>query len=235
MTNRLDKLLANLGYGSRQEVRALIKDGRVTLVDGTVLDEAARVAHPHIRLDGEPLDPPAGLVLMLNKPDGYTCSTSDPGRIVYELLPQRFMRRNPIVAPVGRLDRDSTGLLLLTDDGALSHRITSPKRHVPKTYEVTLARALSGEEGTVFASGTLMLRSESTPLAPAELVVTGAQTARITITEGRYHQVKRMFAAIGNHVERLHRAAIGGLMLGDLGEGQWRTLSPDEVALVLGS
>lgn len=223
MTARLDKLLANLGYGSRQDVRAMIKDGRVTEENGEV------------RVDGEPLDPPQGLVLMLNKPEGYTCSTSDPGRIVYELLPPRFMRRNPVVAPVGRLDRDSTGLLLLTDDGALSHRLTSPKRHVPKTYEVTLARPLTGEEGAVFASGTLMLRSETTPLAPAELVVTGPASARVTITEGRYHQVKRMFAAVGNHVEGLHRAAIGGLELGDLPEGEWRPLRPEEVALALGS
>lgn len=232
---RLIRLIANLGYGSQRDVKAMIKAGRVTLADGTVLDDGTKAAHEDIRVDGEPLDPPPGLVLMLHKPEGYTCSTSDPGRIVYELLPERFMHRNPIMAPVGRLDRDSTGLLLLTDDGPLAHRITSPKRHVPKTYEVTLARPLSGEEGAVFASGTLMLRSEATPLAPAELVVTGPQTVRITITEGRYHQVKRMFAAVGNHVERLHRAAIGGLDLGDLAEGQWRPLNPAEIALVTGS
>lgn len=223
MTVKLDKLLANLGYGSRREIRALIEDGRVTEEDG------------EIRVDGEPLDPPQGVVLMLHKPAGYTCSTTDPGRIVYELLPPRFMRRNPVIAPVGRLDRDSTGLLLLTDDGALSHRITSPKRHVPKTYEVELARPLNGEEGTVFASGTLMLKSETTPLLPARLEVLGPQRARITITEGRYHQVKRMFAALGNHVERLHRAALGELILGDLPEGQWRVLSPAEIALALGA
>ena len=232
---RLIRLIANLGYGSQRDVKAMLKDGRVTLADGTVLDDSAKVAHEDIRVDGEPLDPAPGLMLMLNKPKEFTCSTSDSGRIVYELLPERFMHRNPIVAPVGRLDRDSSGLLLLTDDGPLSHRITSPKRHVPKTYEVRLARPLNGEEGVVFASGTLMLRSESTPLAPAELVVTGTHTGRITITEGRYHQVKRMFAALGNHVEHLHRAAIGGLSLGDLAEGQWRQLNPDEIALVLGA
>ncbi|WP_096702828.1 pseudouridine synthase [Magnetospirillum sp. 15-1] len=232
---RLIRLIANLGYGSQRDVKAMLKAGRVTLADGTVLEDGAKAAHEDIRVDGEPLDPPAGLVLMLNKPEDYTCSTSDPGRIVYELLPERFMHRNPIVAPVGRLDRDSSGLLLLTDDGPLAHRITSPKHHVPKTYDVRLARTLSGEEGAVFASGTLMLRSENTPLAPAQLVVTGPDTARITITEGRYHQVKRMFAAVGNHVEHLHRAAIGGLSLGDLPQGQWRPLTQDEIAQVLGS
>ena len=227
---RLIRLIANLGYGSQRDVKAMLRDGRVTLADGTPLTEQSKAAHDDIRVDGEPLDPPQGVVLMLNKPVGYTCSTSDPGRIVYELLPPRFMRRNPIVAPVGRLDRDTTGLLLLTDDGPLLHRLTSPKHHVPKTYDVTLARPLDGREAELFASGTLILRSETTPLLPAKLEPTGPQTARLTITEGRYHQVKRMFAATGNHVEKLHRAGIGGLALGDLPEGEWRVLRADEVA-----
>lgn len=227
---RLTRLIANLGYGSQRDVKAMLRDGRVTLADGTGLTEQSKVEHGDVRIDGEPLDPPPGMVVMLNKPEGYTCSTSDPGRIVYELLPPRFMRRNPIVAPVGRLDRDTTGLLLLTDDGPLLHRLTSPKHHVPKTYEVTLARPLDGSEAELFASGTLILRSETTPLLPAVLEATGTHSARLTITEGRYHQVKRMFAATGNHVESLHRAAIGGLGLGDLPSGQWRLLSVDEVA-----
>lgn len=227
---RLTRLVANLGYGSQRDVKAMIRDGRLTLADGTALTEQSRVAHDDVRLDGEMLDPPPGVVLMLNKPEGYTCSTSDPGRIVYELLPPRFMRRNPIVAPVGRLDRDTTGLLLLTDDGPLLHRLTSPKHHVPKVYDVTLAQPLKGTEAELFASGTLILRSETTALLPATLEARGPNTARLTITEGRYHQVKRMFAATGNHVEKLHRAGIGGLDLGDLPSGQWRVLSADEVA-----
>lgn len=230
MTARVVRLIANLGYGSQKEVRAWIKDGRVTDAAGAVLGIDARAGHDDIRLDGEALDPPAGLVLMLNKPEGYTCSTSDPGRVVYELLPPRFSHRNPVVAPVGRLDRDSTGLLLLTDDGPLLHRITAPRSHVPKTYDVTLARPLDGTEAAIFAAGTLMLRSETTPLAPATLEPLGECQARITIVEGRYHQVKRMFAAVGNHVEALHRFAIGGLRLGDLAPGQWRYLGADEVA-----
>lgn len=229
---RLTRLIANLGYGSQKDVKAMIRHGRLTLADGTVLGEASKAAHGDIRIDGEPLDPAPGVVLMLNKPAGYTCSTSDPGRIVYELLPPRFMRRNPIIAPVGRLDRDTTGLLLLTDDGPLLHRLTSPKHHVPKTYEATLARPLDGNEGELFASGTLLLRSETTPLLPARLEPTGTHSARLTITEGRYHQVRRMFAAAGNHVECLRRVAVGGLCLGDLAEGQWRVLGADEVALL---
>ena len=118
----------------------------------------------------------------------------------------------------------------MTDDGALLHRITAPRSHVPKTYEVTLARPLTGEEAAVFASGTLMLRSETTPLAPALLEAVEPCRARITIVEGRYHQIKRMFAAIGNHVEQLHRSAVGGLGLGGLASGKWRLLTQGEIA-----
>lgn len=227
---RLVRLIANLGYGSQKDVRTMLRDGRVTRADGAELAESDKVEPADIRIDGEELDPPAGLVVMLNKPAGYTCSTSDPGRIVYELLPPRFMRRNPILAPVGRLDRDTTGLLLLTDDGKLLHRLTSPRHHVPKIYDVTLARPLDGTEAQIFASGTLMLNSEKTPLAPAELLVLGPNQARLTLHEGRYHQVKRMFAAIGNHVESLHRCGLGPLRLGDLPEGRWRVLDAAEAA-----
>lgn len=227
---RLVRLIANLGYGSQKDVRSLLRAGRVTRADGTPLAEDDRVAHADIRVDGEVLDPPPGLVVMLHKPEGYTCSTSDPGRIVYELLPPRFMRRNPVLAPVGRLDRDTTGLLLLTDDGALLHRLTAPRHHVPKVYEAVLARPLDGSEAALFASGTLMLRSEKTPLAPATLEPLGPNRARLTLREGRYHQVKRMFAATGNHVESLHRAGLGPLTLGDLEPGRWRVLDAAEIA-----
>ncbi|MGK9234850.1 rRNA pseudouridine synthase [Inquilinus limosus] len=229
---KLVRRLANLGYGSRKQVEALLRDGRVTDTEDRPLSAEAQPDHEAVRVDGRPLDPPPGAVLMLNKPAGYTCSTSDPGRVVYELLPPRFRLRNPIIAPVGRLDRDTTGLLLLTDDGPLLHRIISPKSRIPKVYEATLARDLTGQEAAAFASGTLMLRSETTPLEPAVLQPLGPRRARLTVTEGRYHQVRRMFAAVGNHVEALHRTAIGGLDLDDLAEGKWRLLAPAEVALV---
>jgi 16S rRNA pseudouridine516 synthase len=231
---RLIRLIANLGYGSQKDVRGMIRDGRVTAVDGSKLAPDTHVAHDQILVDGAPLDPPAGLVLMLNKPVDCTCSTQDPGRVVYDLLPERFRRRSPIVAPVGRLDRDTSGLLLLTDDGALLHRITSPRSRIAKVYEVTLARPLTGDEAAIFAAGTLVLRSETTPLAPATLAAIGERRARLTIVEGRYHQVKRMFAAVGNHVENLHRAALGGLTLDDLQPGSWRFLAATEVARVFG-
>jgi 16S rRNA pseudouridine516 synthase len=231
---KLIRRLANLGYGSRKQVETMLRAGRVTNAAGVPFNPEAQPEHEAIQVDGEPLDPPPGAVLMLHKPVGYTCATADPGRVVYELLPPRFRERNPIVAPVGRLDRDTTGLLLLTDDGVLLHRIISPKARIPKIYEATLAQDLAGNEAELFAAGTLMLRSEKTPLEPAALEVLGPRRARLTLTEGRYHQVRRMFAAAGNRVETLHRATVGGLGLGDLAEGKWRLLDPAEVASVFG-
>lgn len=230
---KLVKHLANLGYGSRKEMMALIRNGRMTDKDGGELDFDTTIAHRDIRFDGEALDPDASAVIMLNKPLGVTCSTKDPGRIVYDILPMRWRFRKPPISPIGRLDRDTSGLLLFTADGAFLHRVISPKSNVPKVYEATLARPLKGDEAALFASGTLMLESETKPLLPAELVVTGDKTARLTLHEGRYHQVRRMFAATGNHVDALHRSAIGGLTLADLPDGKWRELDADEVATII--
>ena len=229
---KLVKLIANLGYGSRREVAAMFREGRITDVDGEVLYADDDVAHAHVRIDGEPLDPPAGLTLMLNKPVGMTCSMRDPGRIVFDLLPPRYRQRNPALSCVGRLDRDTSGLLLFTDDGALLHRIISPRAQVPKVYAATLAENLRGDEAATFASGMLMLESERTPLAPATLDVLAPRSARMRVSEGRYHQVRRMFAAVGNHVETLHRVSVGALTLDDLAPGQWRALQADEIALI---
>lgn len=226
---KLVKLIANLGYGSRKDAAAMFRQGRVTDAAGEVLYADDQVEHAAIRIDGEPLDPPAGLALMLHKPVGYTCSTKDPGRVVYDLLPPRFRLRSPLLSPVGRLDRDTSGLLLLTDDGALLHRIVSPKAKLGKVYEATLASDLRGDEAAVFASGELMLESEKTPLAPAIMETLAPRRARLTLTEGRYHQVRRMFAAVGNHVVALHRARIGGLSLQDLPGGQWRALDSTDL------
>ena len=221
---KLVKLIANLGYGSRREVQWMFREGRITDAAGEVLYADDAVAHENVRVDGEPLDPPLGLTIALHKPPGVTCSTKDKGRLVYDLLPLRYRDRDPVLSTVGRLDRETSGLLLLTDDGALLHRIISPKARLPKVYDVTLAEDLSGGEAATFASGALMLESEKTPLLPAELEVLGPRQARLTLHEGRYHQVRRMFAAIGNHVQALHRSRVGGLGLDGLEEGQWRTL-----------
>lgn len=226
---KLVKHIANLGYGSRKQVQLMFREGRITDADGEVLYADDAVAHEAIRIDGEPLDPPPGLTLMLHKPRGYTCSTKDTGRLIYDLLPPRFRQRSPQLSSVGRLDRDTSGLLLMTDDGALLHRIVSPKAKLDKAYEATLAEDLRGDEGARFASGTLMLESDDKPLLPAELDVQGPRQAQLVLHEGRYHQVRRMFAAVGNHVEALHRSRIGGLTLGALPEGEWRILDASDL------
>ncbi|NJR43015.1 MAG: rRNA pseudouridine synthase [Akkermansiaceae bacterium] len=230
---KLVKLLANLGYGSRKEAQRFIRSGIVTDESGQVLGENDLPPHDQIRVRGEELDPPAPLVIMLNKPDGYTCSTEDPGDTIYDLLPPRFALRNPGLNPIGRLDKDTTGLLLLTDDGKLLHQIIHPKSNCLKVYHVLLDRPLEGHEGELFASGTLELKSETRPLLPAKLEVLGEKEALITLHEGRYHQVRRMFAAAGNHVLELKRISIGGLEIpADLEEGEWRELEPGELTAI---
>ena len=227
---KLVKLLANLGYGSRKDVQRLIRYGAVTDATGRALGENEVPPHAEIRVRGEALDPPAPLTLIVNKPAGYTCSMEDPGETIYELLPPRFAARNPGLNPIGRLDKDTTGLLLLTDDGKLLHRVIHPKSHCRKVYHATLDRPLSGNEAALFASGTLLLNGESKPLLPAPLEVLGEKEALVTLHEGRYHQVRRMFAAAENHVVSLRRLSIGGLTLpDDLAEGEWRELAPEEL------
>lgn len=237
-TFRLDRLLANMGYGSRREVQGLVRAGRVTLDGAAVADADMRLAvtpdlAERMRVSGARLDPPPGMALMLHKPVGVTCSHKESGALVYDLLPPRWLAREPAVSTVGRLDKDTSGLLLLTDDGALLHRIISPRQHVAKRYVATLARPLDGSEGAVFAAGELMLEGDDKPLAPAVLEPLSPTRARLTITEGRYHQVRRMFAAVGNHVEALHRDRVGGLELpADLAPGAWRLMGRDEIAAV---
>lgn len=230
--SKLLKYIANLGYGSRRQVEWLFREGRVTDANGEVLYADDIVVHDNIRVDGVALDPAPGLLLMLHKPAGVTCSTKGSGQLIYDLLPPRFLVRSPIVSSVGRLDRDTSGLLLMTDDGALLHKIISPKSKLPKVYEATLANDLRGDEAGIFASGTLLLESEDAPLLPAALEVVAPRIARLTLHEGRYHQVRRMFAAVGNHVVTLHRRRIGSLALGDLAAGQWRVLNDAERALL---
>jgi 16S rRNA pseudouridine516 synthase len=225
---KLVKYHANLGYGSRKQVALKFREGRITDAQGEVLYADDPLDHDNLRVDGEPLDPAPGLLVMLHKPAGYTCSTKDRGRLVYDLLPPRFRLRSPLLSTVGRLDRDTSGLLLLTDDGLLLHRIVSPKSKLSKVYEATLANDLRGGEAEIFASGELMLESEQTPLLPAGLEAIDPRHARLTLHEGRYHQVRRMFAAAGNHVEALHRSRIGGLGLAGLPSGEWRILGDDD-------
>jgi 16S rRNA pseudouridine516 synthase len=236
---RLDRLLANLGYGSRREVQGMIASGWVSLDGARLRDPSGHVIvgpdlPARMAVNGQPLDPPAPLTLILHKPLDVVCSHREAGRSVYELLPPRWRSRTPALSTIGRLDADTTGLLLVTDDGPFLHKVISPKSRLPKRYRASLARPLTGEEGALFASGTLMLDGETTPLAPAALTPLTDTEALLTITEGRYHQVRRMFAAAGNHVTALNRESIGGLELPpDLEPSAWRVATPDELALAL--
>ncbi len=237
-TVRIDRLLANLGYGSRSDIQHLVRHGAVVLDGVPAEDAGSRIAittnlPERLLVNGEPLDPLPGLTLMLHKAVGVTCSHKEGGPLVYDVLPPRWRRRDPALSTVGRLDKETSGLLLLTDDGALLHRIISPKAHVAKHYVAELARPLQGDEADQFASGALMLEGEEKPLAPAIMEILSPTSARLIITEGRYHQVRRMFAAVGNHVTRLHRDRIGALALpADLGPGQYRKANAGDIAAI---
>lgn len=237
---RIERLLANRGYCQRSHAKGFLRAHEVTAgggggaVGGRIDKPDARVDPASVFIDGVPIDPPV-LVLLLHKPVGVVCSHREDagsggpsGPLVYSLLPERWQYRDPPISSVGRLDKDTSGLLLLTDDGQLLHRLTSPKHHVPRVYLATLARDLRGDEAAQFASGTMLLKDDPKPLLPATLEVLSPRSARVTLTEGRYHQVRRMFAALGNHVETLHRDRFGPLTLADLPEGAHRPLTPDE-------
>lgn len=225
---RLDQLLANLGYCSRREARSWIQAGRVT-VRGKVVDDFGLKANAaEVLVNGEALDHPAGLLLLLHKPVGLVCSHEErEGPSVYDLLPERWRQRNPAITSIGRLDKDTSGLLLLTDQSELVHRLTSPKHKVPKVYRATVSRDLSTDLIPIFSSGRLLLPDEETPCAPAELKLISVREAEVTLTEGRYHQVRRMFASQGNEVVALHRLKFGALEIGDLPARQWRLLPLD--------
>jgi 16S rRNA pseudouridine516 synthase len=226
----LSRYLVALGYGTRKEAERIVRQRRVKTAAGTVLRDIDAYDHHDVFVDSTPLEAPPGSVILLHKPVGYVCSLNDRPPMIYELLPATFPKRTPVMASIGRLDADTSGLLLVTDDGPLNHLLASPKSHVPKRYAMTLAEPLRGDEAEVLASGTLMLKGETTPLLPADFIATGERGAEITVREGRYHQVRRMMAAIGNHVHALQRVAVGTLPLGDLPVGHWRLLDAGEIA-----
>jgi 16S rRNA pseudouridine516 synthase len=222
---RLDQILANYGYCSRSEAKVWIRHGRVTVNGAPVT--AAEKKHPPdaVRVDGEPIECPEGILALLHKPAGYVCShDAGEGPTIYDLLPPRWLKRNPPVTTVGRLDKDTTGVLLVTDSGALVQQWTSPRHKVAKVYEVTVSADLPAGLVERFAAGTLLLEGEDKPCLPARLEILSAREARLELMEGRYHQVKRMFASQGLEVVRLHRSRFGEFELGGLAEGQWRVV-----------
>jgi 16S rRNA pseudouridine516 synthase len=231
---RLDRLMANLGYGSRKDIARLVADRRVTLHNSVLVDAGVSIALEDVRsgvlrLDNELVDPPAPLHIMLHKPAGYSCSHEEKGALVYDLLPPRWHLRKPALSCAGRLDKDSTGQVILTDDGDLLHRIISPKKHAEKRYAVTLEHALQGNEATQFSSGHFLLQGDDKPLKPAHWLPTGSNSGTMVLHEGRYHQIRRMFEALGNHVIALHRFQTGSLTLEPLEAGKYRQLTAEDV------
>ncbi|KAJ9525514.1 hypothetical protein QJQ45_003277 [Haematococcus lacustris] len=277
---RVERLLANLGYGKRRECQQLVKQGRV-LSGGQRVRVGDKVLQSEVTCDGEPLDPASPLVVLLHKPVGYVVtSPSDEGvadATVYDLLPHRYSQRRPMLTAVGRLDKDTSGLLILTDDGHLVQRIKSPRSAVFKVYEAKLNQPMTTAQAAAvakrFASGSFTLTGDLSPLLPAKLTRLDDHCVTVAVCEGRYHQVRlpqcrlsygytvstfqppavflnqqkpvlvcspgmqvrRMLAAVGHDVVRLHRSQVGGLTLGELAEGEWCSLTDSDLDLLFSS
>ncbi|MCJ7974449.1 16S rRNA pseudouridine(516) synthase RsuA [Aeromonas veronii] len=228
---RLDKFLCDYSDLTRSLAGKLIRQGEV-MVDGIVVKQPAFHINEQsqIEFDGVLLTlEQRNRYFMLHKPEGYVCSNEDPDHpTVFFLMDEPAMGKLHVV---GRLDLDTTGLVLVTDDGQWSHRITSPRHECAKTYHVWLADPVSPDAIALFAEG-VYLRNETDKTRPAQLEILGECEARLTIHEGKYHQVKRMFASIGNKVVGLHRERVGGLTLDDeLAPGEYRELTAEEIAL----
>ena len=231
--DRLDKFLCGSGAGTRSQVKTILKAGRVT-VDGAVEKDGSRKIDPDtqvVTLDGSILGGKRRLVVMLNKPAGYVTATEDARqKTVMELLPKQWAHLN--LKPVGRLDKDTEGLLLFTNDGELLHRLISPKQAVPKVYYARHAGQAGAADVTAFAEGLTL--GDGTVCLPAVLQPLGPGESLITVCEGKYHQVRRMMASRNMTVSYLERRQEGLLTLGDLPRGQARELLPEEVPALEG-
>jgi 16S rRNA pseudouridine516 synthase len=243
---RLDDLLFSQGFGTRRVCAGLIQQGLVKGFEQFASIEPVQSATEIIAIDGMSFTVQGKhweyhekAYLLLHKPAGYECSHR-PGAwpSAYSLLPTP-LRQRPTkgvvqgVQAIGRLDQDTTGALLLTDDGQFLHKMSSPKHHVPKVYQITTDREVDAKQIEQLLTG-VVLNDDPKPVKAAAAIRTGHKTLDMTLTEGKYHQVKRMIAAVGNHVIALHRSQIGSLILGDdLPSGQWRWLTLDELAMLM--
>lgn len=230
---QLERILQSQGFGSRKTCRALVRSGSVELA-GVVCDDPfteLETADLVFSVEGESWEYRHKAFLMLNKPSGYECSRSPSHHpSVLALLPEPLVQRG--IQPAGRLDEDTRGLLLLSDDGDFIHRLISPRHKVPKVYEVTAKHPVSEAQVEALVAG-VQLHDTEEPVAALACEQLDEKTLRLTLAEGRYHQVKRMVGAAGNRVEALRRIRIGGLVLpDDLPEGAWRWLGEQELALL---
>lgn len=227
---RLDAAVAMATGKGRKECREAVRKGLVT-VNGIPVKkaDAAVSGRDTVSYLGQALDLREHLYFLLDKPAGYVCTTEDTDESVLRLFPEKYRKR---LFCVGRLDKDTTGLLLLTDDGAFDHRLMSPKHHAQKEYAVTLARPLSEADAALLEGGITLGNGEET--LPCTILHREGNTCHIVLCEGKYHQVKRMFAAVSNRVEALRRVRIGSLVAdGSLGSGAWRELTEEEISLLL--
>ncbi|MDB5820696.1 MAG: Pseudouridine synthase [Rhizobacter sp.] len=228
---KLSQVIFSQGFGARRECEGLILGGHVS-VDGQVLTdpfEELETAHLVFKVRGQEWPYHEQALIVMNKPAGYECSQKPKHHpSVYSLLPPPLRKRD--VQAVGRLDEDTTGLLLLTDDGTLIHKLTSPKHHVPKVYEVGCKHAVSDEQLEQLLAGVTLL-DDPKPVRAAACERPSEFVVHLTLTEGKYHQVKRMLAAVGNRVETLHRSRYGTLDLGGIPPGQWRWLPGPQAVL----
>lgn len=232
---RIDKILSNLGYGSRSELKKLCKNGLVK-VNGKVINNPGvqvDVENDEILFDGEKVVYKEFIYLMLNKPDGYISATFDKrDPIVLDLIDKQDLIFEPF--PVGRLDKDTEGLLVLTNDGQLAHRVLSPKKHVPKTYYAKVEGVVTEEDVKAFAEGVIL--DDGYETMPAELEILKSDDIseiELTIHEGKFHQVKRMFESVGKKVVYLKRLSMGKLKLDEgLALGEYRELTEEEVKMI---
>ena len=226
---RLDRWLVTLGVGSRSEVQKLVKKGGVKVNDAPIKDPGMQVDEHTARLtvNGAPVDGRLTRHVMLHKPAGLLTAARDKKQpTVIDLLPEVYASIGCM--PVGRLDKDTTGLLFLTTDGELNHRLLAPGRHVDKTYLAEVDGTLSESHITAFAEG---LHLSDFDAQPAKLEILAPNLGRVTVHEGKFHQVKRMFSAVGCEVVKLHRETFGSLTLDpNLPEGEWRELTEDELS-----
>ncbi|KAN0040674.1 hypothetical protein ACTA71_009012 [Dictyostelium dimigraforme] len=230
---RVERILSNLGVCERSRVPQFLKERRVTVL-GKKATPSTRANVKDIKIEGKPIENGGPLHIAVHKPSGYICSTVNDGdhKIIYDILPKEFFKRKPTLSIAGRLDKWVTGLVVMSQDGKLVDRIITPKDDgCGKDYEVVLKDKIVGDEAEAFESGKMMLRGETEPCKPAKLEILDVEKNKVKVTlfEGRYHQIRRMFASTENKAVEIHRTRIGPVELGELGLGKWRYLTETEI------
>jgi len=225
---RIDKQLSTLGYGSRKDVEKLINLKLIRENNKTLINPSTIVCPNSVYLNNEKIKYLYPIKIAINKPTGFTCSRYGEDSI-FNLLPEIWLKRRPKVNTVGRLDKDSSGLLIVTDDGEFLHRIISPINKVPKVYIVKLLNELSGDEKDIFEAGTMIISKDKKPCKPIKFIKIDNRTVELTLFEGKYHQIKKMFLKLKNKVIELERIKVGNLQLNKMRIGSWKKLTKSDI------